>query len=240
MTSSPLSAIDAKIIRDMVYQELRSRIIDATFPPGQRLQVDELARQLGVSRTPVNEALNLLAAEGLVRIVPRRGTFVADLTIEDVMETYDVRLALELAAAEKLVHRATPEEIQQLREAAAAVTADEDKADIDIDVHVRRNFAFHELFVQLSGNRKLLEIYRHLNAPIQTARIHYFRSSHWRQRLGQERDEHRAIIDALQRRDPQSLANAITAHIHRAKRSLTEDMKANAIRNRTDEGGDRK
>ncbi len=222
---APIHALPTRTIADNVYQTLRAHIINQTFAPGERLQVDDLAQQLGVSRTPVKDALNLLAAEGLVRISPRRSTYVAELTIEEVLETYEVRLALELAAGERLVRTVTPELLAQLEAACLAVEAATQSLD-NVEEHLRKNFDFHELFVELSGNRKLLEIYRSLHAMIQIARIHYRASSNWYHRLDKERNEHRAIMDALGARDRTALMAAITTHMQRAQQSLVQDMQA--------------
>jgi GntR family transcriptional regulator, rspAB operon transcriptional repressor len=214
-----------RTIADNVYDSLRSHILNQTFAPGQRLQVDELAQQFGVSRTPVKDALNLLAAQGLVRITPRRSTYVAELSIEEVIETYEVRLALELAAGERLVTCITPAILSALDDACRAVETAAQSVET-VDEHLQKNFEFHELFVESSGNRKLLDVYRSLHAAIQIARIHHRPSSNWYQRLGQETEEHRAIMRSLQDGDVLALTQAIRTHLNRAKDSLVGDMQA--------------
>lgn len=217
-----IGMIGFQTITNTVYEVLRNHIIDQTFTPGQQLQVIELAERFGVSRTPVKDALGTLSAEGLVKIIPRRGTFVSDMGPTDIAETYQVRQALELAAGESLVASLTPEKLdrlkQALRELELAANSD------DIEQHIQKNFAFHDLFVELAGNRKLLKMYRSLKAPIQIARIHY-RSPNWKKRLGHERREHRAIVVALEENDAAALAFAIIAHLSRARESLVADMK---------------
>lgn len=220
-----IEALPTRTISDNVYQTLRAAIIRQTFAPGQRLQVDELAQQLGVSRTPVKDALTLLAAEGLIKISPRRGTYVAELSAEEILETYEVRLALELAAGEQLLLGMDPAILQQLEAACLAVEVAAQSPE-GVEEHLHKNFDFHELFVQSSGNRKLLEVYRSLHAAIQIARVHYRPSSGWYQRLGQEFHEHRAILEALRNRDGEALAIALRTHLNRAKLSLVEDMRA--------------
>jgi DNA-binding GntR family transcriptional regulator len=221
----PMETQSTRTISDSVYHILRQHIIHQTFAPGQRLQVDELAQQLGVSRTPVKDALMLLAAEGLVKISPRRATYVAELSVEEILETYEVRLALELAAGERLMQHVTPEVLEALERACHAVEEAARSTD-NVDGHLQRNFDFHELFVRSSGNRKLLELYRSLHAAIQIARVHHRSSSGWHQRLGQEQTEHRAILQALYDRDAEKLAAAIRTHMNRAKQSLVADMQA--------------
>src|SRR5690554_1198871 len=111
-----LSAIKTERVTDTVYQLLRERIIEGVFEPGTKINVDEIARQLDVSRTPVHEALSLLAVDGLVEVKPRRGTFVSELTLRDYEETLDIRRSLELLASETFVDIATEDDIAELEE----------------------------------------------------------------------------------------------------------------------------
>ncbi|MCL6552099.1 MAG: GntR family transcriptional regulator [Firmicutes bacterium] len=218
----PLETLTVHRLADVVYRTLKEQILRQEFTPGQRLHVDRLARQLGVSRTPVKDALNALAREGLVEIVPRRGTFVAALSAQTIAELFDLRRALELLAAELLVARVTDTDLARLRARLAALDEPLDE-DADVDEHMRRNLAFHRELVQLAGNRKLLEVYDSLNVHIQIARVHA-RGRDWRERRQQEREEHHAMLAALEARDPQRLAAAVDAHIRRAKHSLIQDL----------------
>lgn len=217
-----LTAVSVQRLTDAAYRTLKEQILAQAFLPGQRLHVDELARRLGMSRTPVKDALNALAREGLVEIAPRRGTFVAELSAETIAEVFDLRRALELLAAELLVGRATEADVQRLRARLAALDELHDRED-DVDEHMRRNLAFHREFVALAGNRKLLEVYEGLHVHIQIARVHA-RWRNWRQRRRQERDEHQAILAALAARDPAALAATVDAHIRRSKASLVADL----------------
>jgi len=221
-----LSPLTVQRLTDTVYRTLKEQILARTFPPGHRLRVDELAEQLGVSRTPLKDALNLLASEGLVEIVPRRGTFVADLSTEDIVEVFEIRRALELLAAETLAHRITPDQLARLRAELEAVSGAGDRA--DVVGHMRRNLAFHQLFVELAGNRRLGELYDSLRAHIQIGRVHA-RGTDWRRRLRQEQIEHQEIIDALEARDTPRLLAAVTAHIKRAEASLIQDLEAAGV-----------
>lgn len=217
-----LETLTVHRVADLVYRILKERILRLDFTPGQRLQVDRLARQLGVSRTPVKDALNALAGEGLVEIVPRRGTFVAAPSAQTIAELFDLRRALELLAAELLLARVTETDLARLRARLAALDELLDEH-ADVDEHMRRNLAFHRELVQLAGNRKLLEVYEGLNVHIQIARVHA-RQRNWRERRHQEREEHYAILAALEARDPHRLAAAVDGHIRRAKDSLIQDL----------------
>src|SRR3954463_7606838 len=101
---------------DAVYEALRQAIVSSLMKPGERLNVEDLAQKLGVSLTPVRGAIQQLATEGLVEIRPRSGTFVANLTVQDVEETFKIRCALECLAAEKSTGLIEPAELARLRD----------------------------------------------------------------------------------------------------------------------------
>lgn len=231
-----IATVNVQRLTDAAYRTLKEQILTQAFAPGQRLNIDELAGLMGMSRTPVKDALNALANEGLVEILPRRGTFVAGLSSNTIAEVFELRRALELLAAELLIERVGDDHLGQLRERLAALDAPLING-ADADEHMRRNLAFHRLFVELAGNRILLEVYEGLNAHIQIARVHA-RWQNWQQRRQQERDEHRAILRALEARDWPRLAAAVNIHIRRAKQSLIEDLRsATVIPHSTEEVG---
>ncbi len=209
---------------DSVFQVLREGILAQTFRPGERLNVHDLAARLGVSLTPVKDAINRLAAEGLIEIKPRSGTFVAAISPNDVAETFEIRAALECLAAERMLARITEEDLERFAKLAAdlekPVTTKKQRT-----FHEARNIEFHALIVELSGNRKLIEMYRNLNAHIQIARIHDTRRE-WTARMEQERREHREIFAAIKARDRRLLVETLSGHINRAARALVGDLRS--------------
>lgn len=220
---SPFVPVSRQRASDSVYEAVRHAILSRAFSPGQRLNVQDLAAQLGVSPTPVKDALTRLEAEALIEIRPRSGTFVTALSPEDVAETFEIRCALECLAAEKAIGHATANDIDQLRALAHAIAdlTDEDVARLQ---HEARNIDFHKRIVTLSGNRRLVQIYEGLDAHIQIARIHRGHDD-WRRRLVSERQEHLAIVDALADRDAGRVAEALRHHIMRAANSLVRDLR---------------
>lgn len=211
-----LAPLSTQRLTDTVYDLLRERILRGVHCPGERLHVERLARALGVSQTPLKAALAALAVEGLIQVQPRRGTFVAPLSERDISESLSIRQALELLAADTVPEHATPADRALLRELAQRTAHA-----TDVDEHFRANAAFHQHLIALSGNRKLAELYRQLNAHIQIARVHS-RSSSWRERVATEAAEHDAIVGAVERRDLAGLRLAITTHLQRAQRSLLD------------------
>lgn len=216
--SKPLPVLQAERLTDTVYALLRERILGGSFAPGERLKVDALAQQLNVSQTPLKGALALLVADGLVEVQPRRGTFVAQVSPRQISEMLSIRRALELLATETILDHVTAEDITHLRDLIEQI-----EHATDVDAHYRGNYELHKRLVELSGNRKLSEFYTELNGHIHMALIHS--SSHrWRTRAGAEATEHRAIVDALDKRDLTALAAAITDHLSRASASLMADL----------------
>lgn len=220
----PLGPLSRRRASDAVYEALRDAILSRVFEPGQRLHVHDLAQRLDVSLTPVKEALGRLAAEELVEIRPRSGTYVTAMSPDTVEETFQIRTALECLAAEAAVVRASDSEIERLRLLFESMgeTAPREQA-----VHEQRNSEFHRWIVRCSQNRKLISMYESLNAHIQIARIHHAEAD-WRQRLSVEHREHAAIVAAFEARDAQAAVTALRQHLTRAADSLVRDLRRQA------------
>jgi DNA-binding GntR family transcriptional regulator len=221
-----LAAIKTERVTDTVYQVLRESIVKRYFAPGSKLNVDEIARRLQVSRTPVHEALAVLATDGLVEVQPRRGTFVAAFTLDDYAETLDVRRALEVLACEAACRRVTPADLEALRrlmdEMERSVAGGVDVA-AAASTHDAKNSAFHHRLVQLAGNRRLTAMYDDLRVHLRIARAHLNATS-WLARVPIEAAEHLAIVDALAARDVGAMQGALDAHLRRSTASLIEDV----------------
>jgi GntR family transcriptional regulator, rspAB operon transcriptional repressor len=209
---------------DGVYKELRQAIVSYQLKPGDRLNVDELARMLGVSLTPVRGAIQQLATEGLVDVKPRSGTFVASLTAEDVEETFQIRCALECLAGEEAVGKIDEGGMRRLRELLKSlkrpVRSEEDRRAHELD-----NSELHQTIVRAAGNRRLVEMYEALNAHIKIARVHAS-DAEWPVRLREEQAEHEAIVQALEAGDAGRLRAALRKHVYRAKDVLVGALRA--------------
>jgi len=209
---------------DAVYGVLRQAILGSMMKPGERLNVEDLAQKLGVSLTPVRQAIQQLANEGLIEIKPRSGTFVASLSARDVEETFDIRCALECLAAERAVENVSRDEIRRLKELLKSLRKTI-RNDEDRKAHERDNVEFHQILIRASGNQRLAEMYEELNAHIKIARIHRGERD-WPARQAEEQAEHERIVAALEKRDAQELTQAIRQHIHRAKDALLTSIRA--------------
>lgn len=182
---------------DVVGQLLREAILSGEMKPGQRIVVDALASELGISKIPIREALRHLVSEGLAEIIPHVGARVAEPpTVQTLLDTYAVRATLEEMATTLAAKRITPEEIGRLRETAHEIESTED---LDRTTWTRLNIEFHSVVFSASGNLVLAELCKEL----------LNRSAHYRasagvihRQFGQLTREHTLLLDAFERRDP--------------------------------------
>jgi DNA-binding GntR family transcriptional regulator len=205
----PVSAPLRTNLNDRVYETLKARLIRRELGPGEKVSLHELAATLGVSRSPVHHALTRLVAEGLLSVKSRRGYYVTSLTAATIEEGYDVRLALELQAAESAVGRAAGAGLARFRalheETVAAVSHTEwDSA----------NAAFHEQQVDLAGNALLSRFYRELSVNLMMQVIRGGRL----EAAANLPDEHGAIVDAYEAGDLAAAQSAIRVHIATGRR----------------------
>jgi DNA-binding GntR family transcriptional regulator len=196
-------------LNEQVYETLRQRVLRRDPGPGAKLSLHELATELGVSRSPVHHALTRLVSEGLLSVKARRGYYITPVTPATVSDGYDVRLALELHAAERTVGAVDPARLGLFR-----TLMDESEAAISQDEWDAANAAFHEFQVNLAGNVMLSHAYRELwvNLMIQVIRGARLEGG---EHLGRE---HRAIVEAFEAHDLPAAQQAIRAHIESGKR----------------------
>jgi len=200
-------------LNERVYEELRAQLLSRRHPPGTKLSLHQLAAELEVSRSPVHHALTRLVSEGLLSVKPRRGYYVSPVTARGVAEGYEVRLALELRAAEDTVGRLSPGQLdrldQLLERTAAAISHEEwDSA----------NAAFHEYQVDLAGNALLSDVYRSLSVNLMMQVIRGGRVEGHADLV----TEHRRIVDAFRASDLSEAERAIRAHTETGKRIALE------------------
>ena len=196
-------------LNDRVYETLKARLVRRELAPGAKLSLHELAAGLGVSRSPVHHALTRLVAEGLLTVKPRRGYYVTPLTVAAIEDGYDVRLALELQAAESAVGRVDEAGLRRLRELHQATAQAVSHADWDT-----ANAAFHEHQVDLAGNALLSRFYRELsvNLMMQVIRGGKLEADAYLS------TEHDAIVTAFEAGDLIAAHEAIRAHIATGRR----------------------
>jgi len=195
-------------LNEQVYDTLRQRVLRRDPGPGAKLSLHELATELGVSRSPVHHALTRLVSEGLLSVKARRGYYVTPVTPKTVVDGYDVRLALELHAAEFTVGSVDSAKLERFRslmvESEAAISQEEWDA---------ANAAFHEFQIDLAANQMLSHVYRELsvNLMMQVIRGGRLEGGEYLAR------EHRAIVDAFEASDLAAAQVAIRTHIESGK-----------------------
>jgi DNA-binding GntR family transcriptional regulator len=203
---------------DAAYGEIRQRILDNAWPPGHQALEQALALELGMSRTPVREALIRLQNEGLVEVVPRHGMRVLPVSPADMQEIYDILTSLEAMAAE-LVARRKP---------AAAELASLDKASRDmekalkkddLDAWAEADERYHRQLIELCGNRKLAAIVYNYWDRAHRARMVTLRM---RPKPVNSTREHLAVVEAIRRGDALAARELHRAHRERGSRELTE------------------
>lgn len=187
---------------------IREMILEDELPPGTPVRERQLAERLGVSRTPIREALKLLAAEGLVELEPRRGAMVAAPSAAEIRELLELLGGIEAFAARLACERAEPAELRELRALHHEMVAAWLRGDRLGYFH--RNQAIHRSIVELARNRALAECHRTINARVYRARyICNLRTRRWEQAIR----EHEQILDALERRDAATVTALLTSHV---------------------------
>ncbi len=219
-------------LADQVYEAIQHQILDMRFRPGERLVIDHLAGDLGVSATPVRDALARLAAERLVVFEPYRGfTVLAEPTRQEIEASFEARRGIEAFAARVGCERATREQVRELVEIADRLSAQGYGGRFRAYViFVRLNRAFHERIVATSGNPFLLDALRSLYHDLLIARTLHDRGI---PDLAEIAEEHARIIRAFERRDPVSAEEAVSDHILRGAERLLA-TRADAADRRSD------
>lgn len=215
-----VNAIESVSLAKQISDVLQRKIVRREFAPGEKLNISLLAEEFGVSLTPVKEALTELTLKGLVEIVPRRGTFVSQISAKDIAELFGLRLLFEHYAAERGINRVTPAQLQEMRDLVGksgqyvdgdAYTNYEDFMTLDEQ--------FHLLIVSLAGNDRLLSFYKDLNVHLQIARIYYMKQM---KRAIEVHKDHKAILKCCENKNLAALKKEITTHIKRIESAVLE------------------
>jgi DNA-binding GntR family transcriptional regulator len=209
--------IEQKPLYLEVADRLRERIHSQLLKPGEWIDEKAVCEELGISRTPLREALKVLHAESLVELVPRRGCYVKTLDGEGLQELFPVMATLEGLCARMAVEHCTPEKLTALErvhdrlEAAAAAG--------DVNRYFDDNHVFHRAVQELSGNRWLQRITSELRGVLQLARQKQLTLPG---RLAESLEEHRAIMEAFRQHEPQKAQQAMEMHLCRQRDALKE------------------
>lgn len=206
-------------LRDVVFNTLRKAILKGELKPGERLMEIALAQRLGVSRTPVREAMRKLELEGLVVMIPRRGAQVANITEKDLNDVLEVRIALENLSIQKACSCMTEEELEKLKEAALKFESMTENGNLvrlaEADVE------FHEVIYQSSDNRRLNQVLNNLREQIYRYRVEYLKDEATRKTLVKEHEE---IYEAIRARDVKKAQEIAYRHIENQREAIMRSI----------------
>ena len=207
-------------LRDVVFNTLRQAILKGELEPGERLMEIQLSERLGVSRTPIREAIRKLELEGLVLMIPRKGAEVAKISETSLREVLEVRRSLEELAAELACQRIGERELLDLEEAeeafAEAIINGEPMEIAESDEH------YHDLIYQATGNSRLVQILNNLREQMYRYRLEYIKDEDKRQILVVE---HEHILQALKNHDIQDAKSAVRGHIDNQQLTFSKNIK---------------
>lgn len=207
-------------LRDVVFNTLRRAILRGELLPGQRLMEIQLADKMGVSRTPVREAIRKLELEGLVVMVPRKGAEVAHISGQNLRDVLEVRRALEELAGELACARMTEEQYKKLEQANKTFISVLENDDITIIAEADE--AFHSVIYQATGNERLVQMVSNLKEQMYRYRIEHIKDRAQRNILV---EGHCEIMKALDARDVEAVKKATREHINLQESSVMKMIK---------------
>ena len=211
-------------LRDVVFNTLRQAILTGELKPGERLMEIHLADQLGVSRTPIREAIRKLELEGLVTMIPRRGAEVAQITEKSMNDVLEVRRAVDALCVELACERITEEELQRLSEACDAFAEEAKKCEKEKDVKLlaQKDVALHDIIVQATGNQRLIQLVNNLSEQMYRYRFEYLKDFSQHEKLV---EEHRIIYENIVKKNRETACEAARLHIDNQKKAIIRQIR---------------
>lgn len=224
--SSKAIAIPRAALHEQVAQRLRQMLIENRIAPGAKLNERELSEVLNVSRTPLREAIKMLAAEGLVALLPNRGAIAVELSDDDVRNTFEVMAGLEAQSGELAAQRITDAELNEIKamhfEMLAAYTRR------DLPAYYRLNASIHSAINGATKNPVLIATFNQVNARLQSLR---FRTNQNEEKWRDAIKEHELMVTALSARDPVAMRKVMSEHIdHKLETVLQQRREASTTK----------
>jgi len=202
-------------LRDVVFNTLRQAILTGELKPGERLMEIHLANKLGVSRTPIREAIRKLELEGLVTMIPRRGAEVAQITEKSMNDVLEVRRAMDVLCVELACERISEEELLGLK--VACDNFEQMVKTQDVKKIARADVELHDIILRATGNSRLIQLVNNLSEQMYRYRYEYIKDFSQHERLV---DEHRIIYESLVNKDKETAAEAARVHIDNQKNAI--------------------
>jgi len=224
MIEQHIKQIESPTLQSAVYTHLRELIVSGKLAPGTRLREVWLSEQLGVSRSPIREAIVQLSRDGLVTKKARNGDYVTHYTPKDVREIYDVRLAVELMAARRAIDHLTDARLHRLEQAAMECSSA--LQDGDIPLYGEKDQLFHFTLVDLAGNQRLSDILRQLAGQIQAIRVFVALDL---DRVTRAEEEHQRIVQAFRDRSAKDALTWVERHIDSVAEDVVRILESKAV-----------
>ena len=206
-------------LRDVVFNTLRQAILTGELKPGERLMELHLANRLGVSRTPIREAIRMLELEGLVTMIPRKGAEVSRISKQDISDVLEVRGSLDALAVRLACERITDEEIALLEDAAEAfVNAVHTE---DLTAVAKADVVFHDRIIASSKNKRLIQMVNNLAERVYRYRMEYLKDTKKHENLILEHEE---ILNHIRKRDTKHAQEAILKHVNNQEQAIIHQL----------------
>ncbi|MDD2400894.1 MAG: GntR family transcriptional regulator [Clostridia bacterium] len=218
----PLEIEGDRPLRDIVFEVLREATLDNVLKPGERLMEVQLAEELGVSRTPIREAIRKLELEGFATIIPRKGAYVTEVSYRDVHEVFEIRATLESLACGLAAERANPKEIEEMGK--YLLEENECLENDDIIFTVRTDVGLHELIYKATRNKRLITLTGNLKEQLFRLRS---TSMTLPGRKKKSLEEHKGIVEAIVQHDVELAQKLGQEHIEFAEQAMVELFNAN-------------
>ncbi|NTV90768.1 MAG: GntR family transcriptional regulator [Clostridiales bacterium] len=222
---SKVNLNDYMPLREVIFTSLREAIIVGELKPGERLMEVQLAEKMGVSRTPVREAIRKLELEGLVVMLPRKGAHVADLSAKDIMDVLEIRATLDGLASALAALRITDEELKDLKHVQAQFIGYVEKD--NLQGSVKKDVEFHDIIYRAARNDKLMQITGNLWEQVQRFRVIYIKD------FSNSRDiarEHNDILEAICARDVEKARLCAQSHIKEQEEKIIAAINRSDLR----------
>lgn len=202
-------------LRDVVFNTLRQAILTGELKPGERLMEIHLANRLGVSRTPIREAIRKLELEGLVTMIPRRGAEVAQITEKSMKDVLEVRRTLDALSAELACERISEEDEKALKEACRKF--EEAVKTKDIKMIAKADVAIHDIIAAATGNQRLIQLINNLAEQMYRYRFEYIKDFSQHERII---NEHRIIYESIVKKDKEAASEMAKTHIDNQEKAV--------------------
>ncbi len=217
---SKINLNDYKPLREVIFNSIREAIILGELKPGERLMEVQLADKMGVSRTPIREAIRKLELEGLVVMVPRKGAYVADLTKKDIIDVLEVRAVLDGLATQLAAERMTDSEQKELNRVFEQFAGCVEKN--NLQGIIKKDIEFHDIIYKASRNEKLLHINNNVQEMIYRFRVIYLKNYNPFKDVSKE---HSRIMEAIKERNPVEAQKWAVMHIKNQEYTIIKELK---------------